>query len=62
VGAPKNMPIIIVKKTKSRYNPNVESLLFIQKKIKNYNGANWFLFIAKTKISNFFKKNFKTID
>jgi hypothetical protein len=50
------MSLIIVKKTKSRYNPNVDSLFFIQKKIKNYDGKMWFLYYAAAKVGIFFEK------
>lgn len=57
------MSIIIVKKIKSRFYPKkMDNLLFKEKKIKNYNGFRGFLYIAQTKISNFFKKFFEIFE
>lgn len=48
--------LLIVQKTKSKYNPNADNWIFKQKKI-NEKKSLWFLPVKKTKVKIFFKKN-----
>jgi hypothetical protein len=49
--------LLIVKKTKSKYNENADNWIFIQKPIREQTRKGWFLSKPKTSVKISFKKS-----